>query len=395
MLNSFPALPPVLASMIRAYSPPDQSGSSFWGHHVAEAWMQRFQGTRPIFACVLGFTETALIPGISAAGATPRDRQTTALADAGFLYSRPQLHPTYPLPPLTVGVSPAFISRAVIQSQQIPLHLFNAGLPQSPPVPHVDFGGQVARCVRSGQALPLATVEHLFQMGLQWGDRLAKEATNSYVIIGECVVAGTTTALGVLTGLGWPASGKVNSSHPTCNHQQKQSIVMEGLSQLHPHVQGGAGHHPQKIVAAVGDPMQPVVAGMAIAASRTNGVLLAGGTQMLAVYALIRAWTDWDSLMWEPKNIVIGTTRWVADDPTGDTISLAHDLQAPLLATQLNVGQSHYAPLQMYEQGFVKEGVGAGGCAIASTLYQNWTHQNLIDAIEHLLQSHSHKSAHH
>ena len=389
-------IPSSLSMMIRAYSPAAGPCSP----PMLDHWMQRFQGKRPVFACVLGFTETALIPGISAAGATPNDRRTTALADAEFLYAGPQPNPTYPLPPLTVGVSPAFISRAVIQDQGIPLHLFNAGLPQAPTVPHIDLNGSMAHCVSTGQALSLDMVEHLFNMGLEWGDRLAQktthqepthdhESTESYIILGECVVGGTTTALGVLTGLGWPAMGKVNSSHPTCNHHQKQAVVTAGLN----HFDGiyrtkQSSHHPKKIVAAVGDPMQPVVAGMAIAASRSSGVLLAGGTQMLAVYALIQDWARWDDLSWEPSNVVVGTTRWVADDPTGDTLTLAQTIQAPLLVTQLNVQRSHYHQLQRYEEGFVKEGVGAGGCAIASTLYQNWTHSHLINAIERLLQKH-------
>ena len=47
---------------------------------------------------------------------------------------------------------------------------------------------------------------------------------------------------------------------------------------------------PLDWVAAIGDPMQPVVAGLALAASRHGvGVLLGGGTQMLAVQALMQA----------------------------------------------------------------------------------------------------------
>jgi NaMN:DMB phosphoribosyltransferase len=38
-------------------------------------------------------------------------------------------------------------------------------------------------------------------------------------------VGGTTTALDILTGLGFNAIGKVNSSHSKCNHEQKWSIV--------------------------------------------------------------------------------------------------------------------------------------------------------------------------
>ncbi len=87
---------------------------------------------------------------------------------------------------------------------------------------------------------------------------------------------------------------------------------------------------------------------------------------------------------WE--NIIVGTTRWVAEDKTGDTVGLASMIgKIPLLATQLNFSASKYPVLQAYEQGFVKEGVGAGGCAIAAYLYQNWTNQDLLKAIENLI----------
>ena len=93
-----------------------------------DAWLNRHRGKRPIFACILGFTATGLIPGISAAGAEPEDRKYTAIADAEFLYKGPHPFPTYPLPPLQAGASPALISRAVINEQTIPLYLFNDGL---------------------------------------------------------------------------------------------------------------------------------------------------------------------------------------------------------------------------------------------------------------------------
>ena len=41
----------------------------------AKAWLKNYRGKRPVFACVLGFTETGLIPNISAAGATPEERK--------------------------------------------------------------------------------------------------------------------------------------------------------------------------------------------------------------------------------------------------------------------------------------------------------------------------------
>jgi uncharacterized protein (TIGR00303 family) len=365
-----------------------------------ERWLQHYRGCMPLFACILGFTETGLIPGISAAGATPADRQYTAIADAEFLVNGPQPQPRYPLPPLDAGASPVLISRAVVDQQQIPVQLFNAGLPQAPPVVCVDLGGKPAQCVSTGNALDLETVKHLFQQGLQWGEKLAAQVPGSYVILGECVVGGTTTALAVLTGLGWDALGKVNSSHPTCNHTQKWAIVTQGLQAIeNPSFAAQfsipdsrkltafdeiKSLSPLQLVAAVGDPMQPVVAGMAIAASRHCGVLLAGGTQMLAVYALIQAISKFQELLWQPDQVVVGSTRWVVGDPTGDTVGLAQMLHAPLLATQLNFHHSRYAQLRVYEQGYVKEGVGAGGCAIAAHLHLGWHQAELLHAIEAL-----------
>lgn len=348
-------------------------------------WLERYQGKRPIFACILGFTETGLIPGISAAGATPADRQYTAIADAEFLLNGVQPCPQYPLPPLSVGASPAFISRAVIEALEIPTYLFNAGLPQPPSVPAIDLGGAPAGCLTSGKALPQETVLHLFAQGVAWGEKLAQEAAGSYLIVGECVVGGTTTALALLTGLGIAAAGKVNSSHPQCNHQQKWSVVQAGL-QAAGWFSPGTPVNPFALVAAVGDPMQVVAAGMALGASPTAGVLLAGGTQMLAVQALAVSMLHQLGGERHLDGIVVGTTRWVAEDTTGDTIGLARNLDGvPLLGTQLCFSDSRHPQLQSYERGYVKEGVGAGGCAIAAHLYQGWTNGELVRAVDSLL----------
>jgi uncharacterized protein (TIGR00303 family) len=376
--------------MIRIYTQLDR------GHQ----WLQQYQGRQPILACILGFTATALLPGISAAGATPEDRKYTAIADAEFLVNGVTSHPQYPLPALAAGASPVMISRAVVEAFDLPIYLFNAGLPQPPAVTAIELGGVPANCLTSGDALPLETVKHLFDQGLKWGQTLAQLAADGYLILSECVVGGTTTALSILTGLGIDAAGKVNSSHPSCNHAQKWAIVQQGLRRtglgLEDVQENSSLIDPFRLVAAVGDPMQIVAAGMTIAATRQCGVLLAGGTQMLAVYALALALSQFytsssvspaSSLLWQPQRVVVGTTRWVAEDPTGDTVGLARDIGGiPLLATQLSFAQSRYPQLQAYEQGYVKEGVGAGGCAIAAHLYQGWSSVQLLQAIEALVE---------
>jgi uncharacterized protein (TIGR00303 family) len=339
----------------------------------AKAWLKKYRGKRPVFACVLGFTETGLIPNISAAGATPEDRKYTAIADAEFLATGSNIN--FPLPPLVAGASPVLISRAVVAAQELPLFIFDAGLAIAPTIQAIPLSGLPAKCLSTGKALPIETVLQLFVQGLVWGEKLAQ--SGAYVILSECVVGGTTTALAVLTALGIAAKDKVNSSHSTCNHAQKWEIVQAGLQ----HLEQPAT--PFEIVAAVGDPMQIAVAGMAIAASRHVGVLLAGGTQMLAVYALARAISVHQNLTWNPHAIIVGTTRWVAEDPTGKTVDLALAVQdVPLLATQLSFAKSKFPQLRAYEQGFVKEGVGAGAAAISAHLYQNWTQEKLLSAIE-------------
>ncbi|QIR40123.1 TIGR00303 family protein [Tolypothrix sp. PCC 7910] len=368
-----------------------------------EAWIAKCRDHLPVFVYVLGFTETALIPGISAAGKTPEDRKYTACADAEFLYYGAEHQAQYPLPPLAAGASPVLISRAVVEACKTPVYVFNAGLPSAPAVPTIDLGGFPARCLSHGNAMELATVKHLLEQGLLWGSKLAANR-DRYLVLGECVVGGTTTALAILTGLGIPAEGKVNSSHPICNHDQKSALVQAGLDKMRQRATNyplPITHYqpkvdPLELIASVGDPMQVVVAGMAIAASRSCGVLLAGGTQMLAVYALMNAIAQAYNLPWQPEEVVVGTTRWVAEDPTGGTVELALSLgrqdmmkggeTPPLLATQLNFTDSCYPQLQAYEQGFVKEGMGAGGAAIAAHLSLDWQQNQLLEAIEKQLE---------
>lgn len=341
---------------------------------LAQQWLTRYQQRQPAFVCVLGFTDTALIPGISAAGATPESRQYTALADAEFLINGPQSQPRYPLPPLTAGASPVLITRGITQACHWPIYLFNTGLPFPPSVPMIELASQPTRCLTTGQAMAIEHAEYLWQHGLAWGKKLRD--AGDYLILAECVVAGTTTALAILEGLGIPARQRIGSSHVQANHTQKWQLVQRGLAHL------SEQYTPLELVAAVGDGMQIFTAGVLISASQGVGVLLAGGSQMLAVYALAQALVKANHLAWQPENISIGTTRWIAEDAGADVTGLAADLGVPLFTTQLNLSQSQFPALQAYEQGFVKEGVGAGGAAIGASLSHGWTLADLAEAVE-------------
>lgn len=374
--------------MVKAYTQLDR----------ATDWIDQYRDKKPIFVGALGFTETALITGISAAGKTPEDRSRTAHADAEFLVNGVCDRVTYPLPPLIAGASPVMITRAIVQALGIQSYLFNTGLPAplsssiasdvftSDVFNQTVLANSVARCVSTGQAMAVQQVDYLLACGMRVGAELASTRSQRYFILGECVVGGTTTALAALLGLGIDAAGSVNSSHSACNHDQKLEVVQEGLTKFWASGRDRSDpNFPLHLLAAVGDPMQPFAAGFVIGASPLCGVLLAGGTQMLAVYALARAIARAQDLFWKPENVLVGTTRWVAEDPTGDTVGLAETIgDVPLIATQLSFATSHLEALRAYEHGFVKEGVGAGGCAIAGALYQNWDNDRMVHEIETL-----------
>ncbi|MEM9944631.1 MAG: nicotinate mononucleotide-dependent phosphoribosyltransferase CobT [Cyanobacteria bacterium P01_D01_bin.36] len=369
---------------------------------TAENWLARYQGHRPTFACILSFTETGLRPHISAAGNTIADRRRTAAIDGEFLLSN---EPSIPqLPPLAAGISPAVISRAVLRSLSIPVQLLSTGLPVALSVPYTRLPQVQAHSVETGCAMSLAQADALFAAGQVWGAQLA--TANGYLILAECVVGGTTTAQAVLTALGYSVDGSMSSSHRVGNHRQKQALIAAGLAAWQEQIyvdaypstdstedstEGGltgASASRQKMnsaigaAAAVGDPMQLVVAGMMISASRVGGVLLAGGAQMLAVYALARAIAQQKSLIWRTQRVIVGTTRWVVEDSHANTVQIAQQINAPYIASQIDFSQSPYVQLRAYEQGFVKEGMGAGGCGIAAHLYKGWTRSQLRHAVE-------------
>ena len=113
--------------------------------------------------------------------------------------------------------------------------------------------------------------------------------------------------------------------------------------------------------------MQPLVAGIALGAMRADrDVLLAGGSQMLAVAALLEALAGPSAL----ERVAIGTTRWIVQDPAADVLGLAAEISPDLaiLAANLDFSASRHAGLRQYERFLVKEGVGAGGVCVAALL---------------------------
>jgi uncharacterized protein (TIGR00303 family) len=201
--------------------------------------------------------------------------------------------------------------------------------------------------------------EEVLQRAKLAGQILAQ--TTDYLVIGESIPGGTTTALGVLLAMGYNAKGKVSSSMPSNPHDLKIKTVEAGLNSLGIK-QGSLKNDPIGAVTCVGDPMMPAFAGLVLGAAEKVPVIMAGGTQMTAILAIVNAIN--------PKilnNVAIGTTRWIVSDKTSDLSGIVAQIaEVPILAADLNFTNSKYAGLKAYETGIVKEGVGVGGSTIAA-----------------------------
>jgi uncharacterized protein (TIGR00303 family) len=314
---------------------------------------------RPHFSCVVGSTATAEIPNISAAGATPEKRRYTAALDAEFLvHGKPLSLGEIPKNPLGPP-SPVVITKAALEALGIEPLIVDAGSVVQAKTPRLELGLKPGRCITTGKALALPDD---FAERCRAAGRLLS-ARGDWAVIAESVPGGTTTALSVLEGLGVNAHGKVSSSMPGGNHDLKQEVVAKALE--------AAALSPTatalEVAAAVGDPMQPALALMALEASLRAPVVLGGGTQMAAVYALMTRFVA-EGGAGDLENVAIATTRWVAEDHSADLAAIMHQItpRIPVFAAWLDFSDSRLPMLRHYEQGLVKEGVGAGAAAFAA-----------------------------
>src|SRR5690242_10198961 len=94
----------------------------------------------PIFICVISYTATSEIPGLTVAGANPELVKYTSAADSEFLYYG-HCKCTNFVPATPDGKpTPALITRAALQLSEIPFLIVDAGAMIKPSVPSISFG---------------------------------------------------------------------------------------------------------------------------------------------------------------------------------------------------------------------------------------------------------------
>ncbi len=300
-----------------------------------------------MFSLFISETALAKIPGLSAAGVNAEALPYTGPADADMLfYDRPKVAPSLPFDPFG-HPSPAVVTRAALLEAGFAAQTFRAGTSIAPASPHVTVSERPGRDMRFERAVPdyAEIAEKCAALARSQGGGV-KEA-----VLAESVPGGTTTAMLVLRALGY--EGTVSSAGPENPLALKERIWRETSSRLGI-AAGSMKGMGIETAAEIGDPMQVAVASYAAALPDEVSVTLAGGTQMMAVAALLRD-------MGCRRDILVATTKYVHIDPTSCLEEYAEKIGVRWYAAPLDFSRSRFPGLADYEKGFIKEGVGAGG----------------------------------
>lgn len=335
-------------------------------------FIESIKGSKALALYTIGSTLTSTIPGISVAGASPKATLYTPALDAEYLViGRTRSMNTIPVTPEGIP-TPAIITRSTLNLTGIPYMVVNAGSYIEPKIPHMTLpsrcvGGLINEC----KGLPRGVAKKLLVEAEVLGTTLSRGF--DVLIIGESIPGGTTTALGILVGLGYSAWGLVSSSGSSNPHKLKERVVREGLLRL-------KSNGIVDMIECLGDPVHVVMAGIVKAAlSNDVKVVLAGGTQMAAVLAILKKMYD----IKLSNNLIIGTTRWIIHDNSSDIVKLVSMIynDVPIVAINIDFTTSKYDGLKYYERGYVKEGVGAGGTAIVAYAAEGVNIEDIINAI--------------
>lgn len=324
-----------------------------------------------MFIVFIGETEISRIPGISAAGANVSVLPYTGPSDADTLfYDKPRVADMIPLDPQG-HPSPVLTTKAALLEANIPYMVARVGSTIAPTAPFVQLSSEISKDSRFGKAV--TDKDEIIIRSTAFAKSIAPGLDR--VVLGESVPGGTTTALLLLRALGY--DGTVSSAGPENPLAIKEQVWKDVCARLNIE-RGGLKGKGYEAAAEVGDSMQIAVAAFVRALPKRIDVTLAGGTQMLAVAALLRD-------LGEDRPLTVATTKYVYEDPTGCVKLYGKALNVKLFSAPLDFSKSRFKGLSEYELGFIKEGVGMGG-AVMYAMQKGVTIVRLTEKTEELYE---------
>jgi len=349
----------------------------------------------------LSNTATANIEGITQAG-IPGLLHLTPTLDSEFLLTG-AVHSLENIAETPKGVpTPALITRAIhLLSPFAHIELLNLGLQVPPKVDASylhDFDILPSQSIATGANIDAKAI---FEKGLAFGNSYV--CKDDYLILGESVPSGTTTATATALALGYDAKALFSSSFKDVPNNIREKTIEQALAK--------AKNKTDlfDILGTVSDNMLIFNAGFILGINNRFPLVLAGGTQMacllmilnsiirLAPYSLSLRGLTSDDLFPEEgnessagltpfSNVTLCTTKWVSEDENSDIKTLLKMLDFPINAyyTNFDFSLSTHPALKLYDEGEAKEGVGAGGALMYGVL-SNLGKEEITQQIEEFL----------
>ena len=339
-------------------------------------YIQQFKNKKATFMLAMSNTSTANIEGITQAG-IPGSIYLTPVLDGEFIAtgevrSMPDVAET------PKGVpTPALITRGVhLLAPFSHIELLDLGLEVQPKGDDITIhhhGIHTSQSIAEGASID---AQALFEKGLAFGK--AYVCKDDYLILGESVPSGTTTATATALALGYDAQTLFSSSFKEVPNTIRQETIDNALE----NVKGKTDLF--EILGSVADNMLIFNAGFILGVGERFPVVLAGGTQMACVLLVVnslRGLTPNDLFSEQENesfagltpltNVSLCTTKWVAQDEHSNIKALLEMLDFPINAyyTDFDFALSDHPALKLYDEGEAKEGVGAGGALMYGVLH--------------------------
>jgi uncharacterized protein (TIGR00303 family) len=339
---------------------------------------ESLRGKKATFLLALSNSKTADIEGITQAG-IPGMVYLTPTLDSEFVCTG-EVRSLKDIAQTPKGVpTPALIARAVhLLHPYGRIELLDLGLRKRPEVSYFrihDFGMKPSGSIAEGAGIDAMEV---FQQGVEFGKRYACE--DDYIILGESVPSGTTTASATALALGYACHDYFSSSFKEVPHTIRKQTIQQALDQVE------SSDDIFTILGKVSDNMLIFNAGFILGLNNRIPLVLAGGTQMACVLLIVNKILEVMEGELESSNLALCTTKWVREDEQSDMDALLDLLSFDISAyySDFDFALSEHPALKLYDEGEAKEGVGAGGAMMYGIL-NGLSKEAMTQGIEQLL----------
>jgi len=341
-------------------------------------FIESLRGKKATFMLALSNTDTANIEGITQAG-IPHKIYLTPTLDGEFLTTG-EVRSLENIAETPKGVpTPALLTRAVHLLKPFSnIELINLGLKQVPQIEYFkihDFSIKPSKSISEGASIDAQSV---FQQGVSFGQTYI--CKDDYIILGESVPSGTTTAKATALALGYECKEKFSSSFKDVPNTIREQTITEALKNI------SANDDIFKILGNVSDNMILFNAGFILGLNNKTPLILAGGTQMASVLLVVNKILEVMQGDIKTSNLALATTSWIANDEHSDIKALIEmcDFNLNSYFADFDFSLSEHPALKLYDDGEAKEGVGAGGALVYACL-NGLSKRTITTKIEKLL----------